>query len=51
MESLLVSLTRRARLTLQEFAPQLVLLMLHGRYLTAGSGLVQRHWLSTLLRT
>jgi hypothetical protein len=51
MESLMMFLIRRARLMLQEFAPQLALLMLPGGYLIALTGLVHRHWPSASLRT
>jgi hypothetical protein len=51
MESLLMLLTRRARLTLLEFAPHLALLTLPGGYLIALTGLVHRHWPLTSVRT
>jgi hypothetical protein len=51
MESLLTLLVQRARLALQEFAPQMALLTLPGGYLIALTGLVHRHWPVTSSRT
>jgi hypothetical protein len=51
MESLLMFLTRHARLVLQEIAPHVALLTLPGGYLIALTGLIHRHWPPTSLRT
>jgi hypothetical protein len=48
MENILMQLTQRTRLVLQELAPHVALLTLPGGYLIALSGLVHRHWPASL---
>lgn len=51
MKNIMVFLLQRAQLGLQEFGPQMALLLLPGGYMIAVAGWVHRHWTLTSVRT